>query len=85
MKRKLADRLARGPVDGGQGLAELDHGRCFHPRDQVGEDAIDRGDLRVTEATDIGQEQVRHLAKNSGIVLGSILFGAVQFLAQIRR
>ena len=35
----------------------------FHPRDQVGEDAIDHRDLQVTEAIDIGQEQVRHLAK----------------------
>src|SRR5437660_12681850 len=51
----------------------------------MGEDAIDRSDLRVTEAIDIEQEQVRHLAENAGIVLGSVLFGAVQFLAQIRR
>ena len=85
MERKLADRLARGPVDGGQRLAELDHGRSFDPLDQMGEDAIDRSNLRVTEAIDVGQEQVRHLAENSGIVLGPILFGAVQFLAQIRR
>jgi hypothetical protein len=85
VERKPADRLDWRPVDGGQGLAELDHGRRFHPVDQVGEDAIDGCDLGVAEAADIGQEQVRHLAEDSGIVLRPILLGAVQFLAQIRR
>ena len=85
MKREVANRPDRRPVDDGERVAELDHGRRVHPADQLGEDAVDSRDLRVAEAADIGQEQVGHLAEYAGVVLGSILLGAVQFLAQVRR
>ena len=63
----------------------MDHGCRLHPPDQLSEDAIDGRYLGFIEMIDIGQEQVRHLPQNFRIVLGSILFGAVQFRAQIRR
>ena len=63
----------------------MDHGCRLHPPDQLSEDAIDGSYLGFIEVIDIRQEQVRHLPQNLGIVLGSILFGAVQFCAQIRR
>ncbi|WP_275189596.1 hypothetical protein [Bradyrhizobium sp. CSA112] len=85
VKGKLADRLPRRQLDGGHGFAERDQGRCFHPLNQLSEDAVDGCDLGFTEPTNIGQEQVRHLPENLGIVLRSTLFGAVQFRAQIRR
>ena len=76
-------RGARSSVD--RDSLKMDHGCRLHPPDQLSEDAIDGSYLGFSEVIDIGQEQVRHLPQNFGIVLGSILFGAVQFCAQIRR
>ena len=85
VKRKRADRLARRQLDRGQVFAEIDQQCRLDAPDQAGEDAIDRIDLGFAEVIDVGQEQVRHLPENLGIVLGSARFGAVQFRAQSRR
>jgi hypothetical protein len=85
MKGQVADRLAWRLLDGAEGLAELLQGRGFHAPDQLSEDTIDGPDLGFTQPIDTGQEEVGHLLQHLGVVLGSTLFGAIQFRAQVRR